>query len=93
VAALAPVLPEGRACNRYRDVVKLQETCFARVAARAMNVGALFHAADGDPSLDAAQRLVEQGFPFLKRSLLGRYAHRQDAAALRAFLAAQGHPL
>ena len=93
VAALAEVLPEGRACDRYRDVVNLQETRFARVAAGSMSVGALFHAEGGDPSLDAAQQLLEQGFPFLKRSLLGRYADHQDEAALRAFLEARGHPL
>jgi hypothetical protein len=93
VAALAGVLPEGRACDRYRDVVNLQETRFARVASQAMTVGALFHAEGGDPSLDAAQHLLGVGFPFLKRSLLGRYADHQDEAALRAFLTAQGHPL
>jgi lipopolysaccharide biosynthesis protein len=93
VRALAAIMPEGRACDRYRDVVNLQETRFARVAARCMSVGALWYAEAGDPSLAAAQQLLDDGFPFLKRSLLGRYAHFQDEAALRTFLAARGHPL
>lgn len=93
VDALAGAMPEERACDRYRDVINLQETVFARLAARRMSVGAFFYAAGGDASLYAAQRLLDQGFPFLKRSLIGRYAGFQDEAALRAFLAARGHPL
>jgi len=93
VRALDQVMPAHRACDRYRDVVNLQETRFARFAARRMSVGALWHANDGsDPSLDAAAWLLGQGFPFLKRSLLGRYARLQDEAALTAFLVAQDHP-
>ena len=76
-----------------RDVINLQETRFARLAARRMSVGAFFYAAGGDASLHAAQRLLGESFPFLKRSLIGRYAGLQNEAALRAFLAAQGHPL
>lgn len=93
VRALAGVMPGTRACDRYRDVINLQETRFARLAARRMSAGALWYApAGGDPSLGAARQLLDQGFPFLKRSLLGRFAHRQDEAALRAFLVAQDHP-
>lgn len=94
VRALAPVMPEGSAYDRYRDVINLQETRIARLAARRMSVGALWYTGDiADPSLGAAEYLLGRGFPFLKRSLVGRYAHFQDEAALRAFLTAQGHPL
>ena len=52
----------------------------------------MYAEAGGDPSLAAAAAPARRGFPFLKRSLLGRYAHCQDEAALRAFLVAQGAP-
>lgn len=93
VRALEEAMPAARACDRYRDVINLQESRFARIAARRMSVGAFWYAESGDPSLCAAQRLLDEGFPFLKRSLLDRHAHFQDEAALRAFLATQRHPL
>lgn len=92
LAAFGSSLPEHFAYDRFRDVVNLQETRFARLAARHMSVGALWHA-DFDPSLAAASTLIEEGFPFLKKSLLGHYASFQDEARLRVLLAAHGHPL
>jgi len=96
IAAFGSALPERFAYDRFRDVVNLQETRFARLAARHMSVGAFFYAdaaSLGDPSLAAAATLLEAGLPFLKKSLLGHYAGFQDEARLRAMLAAHGHPL
>lgn len=45
-----------------------------------------------DPSLRDATALLDQGFPFLKRSLFTRNLRFQSRDALDAFLAAQGHP-
>ena len=96
IAAFGSALPERIAYDRFRDVVNLQETRFARLAARRMSVGAFFYAdavSIGDPSLAAAATLLQAGFPFLKKSLLGHYAAFQDEARLREMLAARGYPL
>lgn len=92
IDAFGSAMPRRAAFNRYRDVINLQETRFARLASRRMQVGAFWYA-DVDPTLVAATALVADGFPFLKRSLLGRYGDFQDPEALRRILAAHGHPL
>lgn len=43
-----------------------------------------------DPSLRCASLLLSQGFPFLKRSLLGPHSAMQNQEALADFLAGQG---
>lgn len=96
VRALAPVMPRRFAFDRYRDVINLQETRFARVAARHMSVGAFWYAPPStvdDPSLQLAEALLAAGLPFVKKSLLGRYAHFQDRERLEAALRRHGHPL
>lgn len=96
LAAFGTALPARFAYDRYRDVVNLQETRFARLAARHMSVGALWYADaahSGNPSLATAAALLDAGAPFMKKSLLGPYAGLQDEAGLRARLAACGHPL
>jgi hypothetical protein len=93
--ALADIFPEGGAFDDYRAVVLWQETRFATVASRAMSVGALWYGDVRrclDPTLFAALPLVEAGFPFLKRGLLGKHAGIYSEEAIRATLAAQGHP-
>ena len=57
--ALRPVMPHDFAFDRYRDVVNLQETRMARIAARRMTVGAYWFAPDSgidEPSLAAGIR-------------------------------------
>jgi len=96
IAAFGSALSERIAYDRFRDVVNLQETRFARLAARHMSVGAFWYADAarvGDPSLAGAAALLDAGSPFLKKSLLGHYAGFQDEALLREMLAARGHPL
>lgn len=84
----------AHAYDRYQDVINLQETRFSRIASRRMRVGAYLYA--GDPmenaSLDDALKLVRSGFPFLKKSLLGRYSALQDLAEIQSFLKASAHP-
>lgn len=90
------VFPKRMAFNRYEDVVLGQETQLARVAARTMRVGSLWFAdasQTSDPSLYKAVDLVEEGMPFLKRSLLGRLAHYNDPERVRETLLAKGHPV
>jgi hypothetical protein len=94
VAALAPVLRIS--FDRYMDVVICQETRLARTAARAMSVGAQWYAHHEDIlnlSLDRGPALAARGVPFLKRSLLGNYAEREDRAAVLAVLEAAAHPI
>lgn len=95
VAALRPVLSDRYAHDRYRDVIYAQETQLARVAARAMSIGALWYADHplADPSLYSAIALVEQGYPFLKRKLLTEHRQLYPADELRAILERHGHPI
>jgi hypothetical protein len=56
------------------DVIQVQETRFARVAARSLRVGAYWFAEKEqvlDPTLFRPIELITAGFPFLKRSLTG----------------------
>jgi len=93
---LAPVLLPGLAFNQFRQVVDLQETRFARVASRSMSVGALWFGDVrdvSDPTLARPLELLDGGFPFLKRSLLGKHQGIIEREAVLARLEALGHPL
>ncbi len=46
----------------------------------------------GDPTLGSPLDLMDRGFPFLKRSLLGKFRGMTDADALRARLSRSGWP-
>jgi lipopolysaccharide biosynthesis protein len=96
VRALRGAIPRYLVFDNYRDVVYCQEARFARVAARTMSVGAFWFAdvrQAGDPSLYASLDLLENGFPFLKKSLFGRNQAIQPRNALLRALADRGHPL
>jgi len=97
---LRTIFPPGAAFDDFAAVVRSQETRFARVAARRMSVGAFWFAAwsveNPDPTLFAADVLLDQGFPFIKKSALAKFRHvvgHVMAAKLDARLAAYGHPL
>lgn len=92
---LAPAITERWAARGFRDAVYLQETQLGRIAARRMTVGAFWYgAAKGgqDPVLSAGPSLVERGMPFLKRSFFGKFHDVHEHVAIRALLAARGHP-
>jgi len=96
VLALLPVLPLRHALNHAVDVIYLQESRLARVAARSMSVGAFWYAGGEpgwDPTLHGAEDLIAAGFPFLKRSLFGKYTGVFDEARLFEMLEERGHPL
>jgi lipopolysaccharide biosynthesis protein len=96
MARLATVLLPGVAFHQYRHVIDLQETRFARVAARSMSVGALWFGdmrTVGDPTLARPMELLDSGFPFLKRSLLGKHQGAIERDVVLARLQALGHPL
>lgn len=82
--------------DRHVPVVYLQETRMARLAYRHMSVGSFWHEGSGlrrDPTLFHALSLAADGFPFVKRSLLGRHAAKKDVAQIRSLLRDHGHPL
>lgn len=93
---LAPVLLPGVAFKQFRHVIDLQETRFARVAARSMSVGAQWFGDVryvADPTLVRPMELLDKGFPFLKRSLLGKHQGAVEREVVLARLQALGHPL
>jgi hypothetical protein len=49
LAALSPALPARRSYDRFTDVVAMQETRLARIAARHMSVGAYWNIIDAPP--------------------------------------------
>jgi hypothetical protein len=63
------------ALSNPSHVINLHELRFARVASRSMSVGAFWYG-DAvkvqDPMLHRPIELLTAGFPFLKRSLLGK---------------------
>lgn len=117
LAMLAPALPEDRCYNAFVDVVSMQETRLARVAAGSGSVGAYWQMADappeptlagalarragivnrppvldlrGDPTLGMPLELLRQGFPFVKRSLFGKFGGGPDADAIMDLLRVKG---
>ena len=96
LAALAKVLPRKHAYDRFWAVVFGQETQFARIADQSMSVGAFLFSDNPeaeDPMLQLALPLIASGFPFLKRSLLGKLAHLAPREDIFAALAATGYPV
>jgi hypothetical protein len=96
LAELGSVLPATHAFDRFWAVVLWQETRFARTAARTMSVGSFLYADTPeaeDPMLQLALPLASAGFPFLKRSLLGKLSHIAPREETLATLAATGYPV
>lgn len=93
---LRDVLHARKAYNDVDAVIWCQETCLARVAARSMSVGAYVYN-DGksinDPCLHMPFEMLDAGFPFMKRSLLGKMAHFQNTERVIHYLEANGHPI
>ena len=94
--SLATVMFPWRALSNPHDVIQVQETRFARVAARSMRVGAYWFAEKEqvlDPTLFRPIELITAGFPFLKRSLTGKHQTLQDVEQIRELLFSLGHPV
>jgi len=95
--ALAPVMSTEWSYNNAGAVILLQETRMARVAARQLTVGSCWYAKrskQNDLCLFRPKELLEAGFPFFKRSHLGKFARVfQDPAEMRKLLTSLGHPL
>lgn len=90
---LQSVFPGDWAFDRIHDVVLVQESQFARVASESMTVGAFWYARERDvldPVLVRPFELIEAGFPFLKKSLLGKMAHFQPTDRVVELLIKRG---
>jgi hypothetical protein len=96
LAQLRDIFFQDKAFDHADQVIWAQELLLARRASRHMTVGACWYSggpAVDDPCLRRPIELVHAGFPFMKKSLLGKMAHFQDPQRVRALLSAQGHPL
>lgn len=84
------------AMSDSRAVVHVQEIRLARVAARSMKVGAYWFGDAKeviDPSLVRPIELLDAGFPFLKRSLLGKHQRFIERDLVIAHLEQNDHPV
>jgi len=97
VEALAPVMSTAWSYNAAMPVILLQETRLARVAAPHFGIGAFWYGNNpGKPDLCLfyPKELIEAGFPFLKRSLVGKFATKfVPPGEMKALLGSLGHPL
>jgi lipopolysaccharide biosynthesis protein len=84
------------AISDAKTVVAIQELRLARIASRSMKVGALWYGDVKDvidPTLVRPFELIDAGFPFLKRSLLGKHKKFQNTDEVIARLERLGHPI
>lgn len=95
--AAGPSISTTWAYDKIMSVILLQETRLARMLAQHFDVGAYWCGIRRDKAdlcLFLPRELIEAGFPFLKRSLLGKFATRfQQPEEMRALLASLGHPV
>jgi hypothetical protein len=96
MASLSKVFPIDRCFNRGEDVILCQELHFASVAALHMHVGASWYGVKGevaDPTLHRPFELLAAGFPFVKKSLLGKHSKFQKVDEVRAVLREVAYPV
>lgn len=90
---LRSIFPTSFSYNDIMPVVTCFETRLARVASKRMTVGSFWFGLDGqDPSIIHAFTLLDQGYPFLKKALLGKHRDKHDEQKVRDALAARGLP-
>jgi lipopolysaccharide biosynthesis protein len=91
---LRTVFPETYVYNESEHVIVNFETRLARIASYSMTVGSYWFGPKNDinPSLTQALKYFDQGFPFLKRSLLTKHAGWQNSHELQRRLEAIGAP-
>lgn len=85
------------AYNKINSVILLQETRLARMLARQFDVGAYWCGIRRDKAdlcLFLPRELIAAGFPFLKRSLVGKFAgYFQEPGEMKALLESLEHPI
>jgi len=96
LAAMGGIFSPDYAFDTASGTISCRELWMARQAARTMSVGAYWYGgsdSEGDPSLSWAIDLVDAGFPFLKKSLLGKHAKFQPRGVVLDRLRRLGHPV
>jgi lipopolysaccharide biosynthesis protein len=93
VRRMWPVLFPYLAFDGRADVIFCQETRLARIVSRQMSTGSLWYYPAGDLTLLAPLELLDEDFPFVKRSLLTDRYPVTDRPRLVERLARLGHPL
>jgi hypothetical protein len=75
-------------------VIRYQEIPMARVAYRTMTVGSLWYSPlhSHDPTLHMPYDMLQHGYPFMKRSLLTKFAHVTQRTSVLDVLKSYGHP-
>jgi hypothetical protein len=91
LAALRAIYPRSHCFNEARTVIACQEVPQARIASRCMSVGAHWYAT-GDPTLEIPLKLVDDAFPFLKKSLVEKYSGFIEPGAVQDCLRRFNHP-
>jgi hypothetical protein len=92
---LRSVFLQDYAFNVHAAVAFLQETRLARIASKVTTVGTFWKPAEPrmDLTMACPVRLVKEGFPFLKRSLLGKFSVHYCQEEILATLRDNGHPV
>lgn len=97
IRQLDAAFPIEFAFDEAGDVILCQELYFARLASHHMSVGSYVYAPAGvrDATLTRPLQLLDAGFPFLKKSLLGKHSEFRGNVpdAVRARLELEGHPV
>ncbi len=92
---LRPVMWRRFACSHHGGVAFLQETRLGRIAARMGSVGSVWTPSDPiyDLTMSDPLGLLAAGYPFLKRSVIGKFSDGFDSDAMIAALTARDHPI
>lgn len=93
---LRSAFPKSFAFNRATDAILWQELRFGEVASRSMSVGSYWFSDKGiaqDPTLRRPFELLDGGFPFMKKSLLGKHGQFQNRELVLERLVGLRHPL
>jgi lipopolysaccharide biosynthesis protein len=95
LASLKSVFFRHVAMSYHGAVAFLQETRLARKASVVGSVGALWNPIEPSTDLTMAMpiELVRSGFPFLKRSVLGKFASDFSQEEMLGLLSEKGHPI
>jgi hypothetical protein len=93
---LRSAFPADFAFDQATRAILWQELRFAQVASRHMSVGSYWFCPDGygqDPTLLKPVELLQAGFPFMKKSLLGKHSKFQSRERMQGELSLLGHPV
>ena len=90
--ALDPLFSRAFAYAAFEPTTLLKEVPLTRRVARIGDAGALWFSPEGNASILQPFALLDDGFPFLKRSLIGKYGHLANREDVLDALARSGHP-